>query len=263
LRVALSLSVSVQATRAISISNFPRRKKKMSKRQEIREKRQKQQLTQRITIGVIVLVGALLVAFALILPSLNQAPIQTAELKARPQADFNRMGDPNAPITITEFSDYKCGHCATFALQTEPQLIEEFIATGQVHFVYRSMGGWSPQSLLAIEASYCAGDENKFWEFHDLVFINQPSTFNNSLMNQFARELGLDESAFNACLTSGKYTDLANQDGLDGSGLGVQGTPTFIFTDTATGEEFARLPGNYPVSAFREEIQKYLDSKGN
>lgn len=235
----------------------------MSKRQEIREKRHKQQVTQRITIGVIVLVGALLVAFALILPSLNQEPINTVDLKPRPQADFNRMGDPNAPITITEFSDYKCGHCATFALQTEPLLVEQYVATGQVLFVYRSMGGWSPQSLLAIEASYCAGDENKFWEFHDLVFINQPSTFNNSLMNQFASELGLDEAAFNSCLTSGKYRALANQDGLDGGELGVQGTPTFIFTDTVTGEEFARLPGNYPISAFQEAIDAYLASSGN
>jgi protein-disulfide isomerase len=235
----------------------------MSKRQEIRDKRRKQQMTQRIAIGAIVLVGALLVAFALIIPSLNQDPINTVDLKPRPQADFNRMGDPNAPITITEFSDYKCGHCGTFALQTEPLVVEEFVATGKVLFVYRSMGGWSAQSLLAIEASYCAADENKFWEFHDLVFINQASTFNNSLMNQFASELGLNESAFSSCLTSGKYRALANQDGLDGSALGVTGTPTFIFTDTVTGEEFARLPGNYPISAFRDEIESYLASRGN
>jgi protein-disulfide isomerase len=236
----------------------------MSKRQELREKRQKQQQTQRIAIGAAVLLGALLIAFALIYPNLNQNQnIAIAEAHPRPQADFNRMGDPNAPITITKFSDYKCGHCATFALETEPLLVDAYVETGKVHFIYRSMGAWSPQSLLAIEGSYCAGDENKFWEFHDLVFINQRETFNNALMSQFARQLGLNESQFNSCLSGGKYKNLANQDGIDGQAAGVQGTPTFIFTDTATGEEFARLPGNYPFGAFQQEIENYLASKGN
>lgn len=235
----------------------------MSKRQEMREKRQKQQRTQRIMIGSAVLVGALLIAFALIYPNLSPSSIATAELKPRPQADFNRMGDPNAPITITEFSDYKCGHCAAFALETEPLLVEEYIETGKVYFVYRSMGGWSPQSLLAIEASYCAGDENKFWEFHDLVFINQSETFNNALMNQFAKQLGLNEGDFGSCLSTGKYKNLANQDGLDGAEMGVQGTPTFFITYIVNGEERQRvLPGNYPLSGFREEIEAALDEMG-
>jgi protein-disulfide isomerase len=73
----------------------------------------------------------------------------------------------------------------------------------------------------------------------------------------------LNESAFNSCLTGGKYRNLATQDGLDGSAAGVTGTPTFIFTDTVTGEEFARLSGNYPIDAFRQEIETYLASRGN
>lgn len=237
----------------------------MSKRQEMRDKRLKQQRTQRIIIGSIVLVGALLVAFALILPNLNQAAATLPlDLKPRPQADFNRMGDPNAPITITEFSDYKCSHCAAFALETEPLLVEQYIETGKVHFIYRSMGGWiSPESLLAIEASYCAADENKFWEFHDLVFMNQASTFNNSMMKGFAAQLGLDEDAFSACLSSGKYTELSNQDAADGTALGVQGTPTFILTYKVNGEERQRvLPGNYPLSGFQQEIESALDEMG-
>lgn len=237
----------------------------MSKRQEMREKRQQAQKKQRIIIGGIVLLGALLVAAAMILPSLNAPEIATAELKARPQADFNRMGDPNAPITITEYSDYKCGHCGTFALQTEPLLVEEYVATGQVYFVYRSMGGWlNPQSLLAIEASYCAGDENKFWEFHDLVFLNQTANFTDALMSEFAKELGLNTSDFSSCLSSGKYRDLSNQDYADGTALGVQGTPTFIFTYTVDGEERSRvLPGNYPFSSFQEEIESILAEIGS
>ncbi len=236
----------------------------MSKRQEMRDKRQKQQRTQRIAIGAIVLVGALLVAFALIAPNLSPESVATVDLKPRPQADFNRMGDPNAPITITEFSDYKCSHCAAFALETEPLIVEQYVATGKVHFVYRSMGGWiNPQSLLAIEASYCAGDENKFWEFHDLVFANQVSTFNNSLMNAFAKQLGLNEDDFGACLSSGKYTELSNQDAADGTALGVQGTPTFIITYKVNGEERQRvMPGNYPFSEFQKEIETALDEMG-
>ena len=236
----------------------------MSKRQEIRDKRQKQQRTQRIVIGSVVLVGALLVAFALIFPNLTQSAASVVDLKTRPQADFNRMGDPNAPITITEFSDYKCSHCAAFALETEPLLVDQYIDTGKVHFVYRSMGGWiSPQSLLAIEASYCAGDENKFWEFHDLVFMNQTATFNNSLMKEFAKQLSLDETAFNSCISTGKYKEISNQDAADGKALGVEGTPTFILTYKVNGEERQRvLRGNYPLSGFQQEIESILDEMG-
>lgn len=236
----------------------------MSKRQEIRDKRRKQQQTQRIVIGSVVLLGALLVAFALIFPNLNQNTVSAIDLKARPQADFNRMGDPNAPITITEFSDYKCSHCATFALETEPLLVDQYVTTGKVYFVYRSMGGWiNPQSLLAIEASYCAGDENKFWEFHDLVFMNQTTNFSNSLMKEFAKQLNLNESDFNSCLSTGKYKDASNQDGIDGQALGVEGTPTFILTYKVNGEERQRvLPGNYPFSGFQQEIESILDEMG-
>ncbi|MDX9991164.1 MAG: thioredoxin domain-containing protein [Anaerolineales bacterium] len=235
----------------------------MSKRQEIRDKRRKQQQTQRIVIGSIILLGALLVSLALILPSLNRDSSLAVNLKARPQADFNQMGDPNAPIAIMEFSDYKCGHCGAFVLETEPQLVEEYIKTGKVYFTYRSMGAWSPESLLAIEASYCAGDENKFWEFHDLVFLNQTATFNNGLMNQFATQLDLDEAAFNACLKSGKYRERANQDGVDGSAKGVQGTPTFFITYQVNGEERTRvLGGNYPFSGFQKEIEAALEEIG-
>ncbi len=236
----------------------------MSKRQEMREKRMKQQRNQRIIIGAVILLGALLVAFALILPGLNQQNATSAyEFKERPQPDFNRMGDPNAPITITVFSDYKCGHCAAFALQTEPLLIDEYIKTGKVYFVYRSMGAWTSPSTLAVEASYCAGDENKFWEFHDLIFINQTANFSNSLMSQFANQLGLNMDNFNACLSSGKYRSLAEQDAAEGAARGVQGTPTFFITYQVNGEPKERvLPGNYPYSGFQREIEAALDEMG-
>ncbi len=236
----------------------------MSKRQEMREKRQKQQQTQRIVIGSIVLLGALLVALAFILPSLNTQASVPFEPKSRPQANFNAMGDPNAPITITEYSDYKCSHCGDFTLETEPELVKEYIETGKVYFIYRSMADWiTPESLVAIEASYCAGDENKFWEFHDIVFLNQATTFNNAQMTRWANELGLDPDSFNACLSSGKYNELAKQDGIDGAALGVEGTPTFFITYTLNGEEKqVVLPGAYPIDGFQKEINTILTELG-
>lgn len=236
----------------------------MSKRQEMRDKRRKQQQTQRIVIGSVVLLGALLVALAFILPNLTAKDGVAVDSKPRPQADFNAMGDPNAPITITEYSDYKCGHCAAFAFETEAQLVEEYIKTGKVYFIYRSMADWiNPQSLTAIEASYCAGDENKFWEFHDIVFANQELNFSIPQMSKWADQLGLDVSAFDSCLKSGKYTELAKQDGIDGAALGVQGTPTFFITYKVNGEEKQRvLPGAYPMSGFKTELDAALAEMG-
>ena len=135
----------------------------MSKKQEIRERRRKQkQQKQMIMLGLII-IGAGLIAAALIYPStqLNN------EFSSRYMAEGNAMGDPNAPVVVIEYSDYKCSHCASFALETEAEFVKEFIETEKVYFVSRSVGMMlgSAQSVLATEASYCAADQNKYWDF--------------------------------------------------------------------------------------------------
>lgn len=89
------------------------------------------------------------------------------------------MGSTNAPVTLIEFSDYECPFCARFYTQTEGQIKSEYIDTGKVKFYYRDfpLPQIHPGAQKAAEAARCAGDQGKYWEYHNLVFENQQNIF--------------------------------------------------------------------------------------
>lgn len=242
---------------------------KMSKRQMMREKRRKIQARNRwLTIGLVV-AGALLIAFALIYPNLKPVgDMAAATPSPRPMADDNSMGDPNAPIKIEEFSDYQCPYCRKFSVETEPQLVETYIATGKVHFTYRSFGKFiGPESQAAAEAAYCAGEQNKYWEYHDTLFANQTGenvgNYTDRRLIAFAETLGLDIDTFRSCFESGKYAKRVNQDFVDGSAAGVQATPSFVLTYEVNGEKKQTIiSGAYPFSEFQTQIEAALAEMG-
>lgn len=233
----------------------------MSKKQEIRERRQKEKKQkQMITLGLII-VGAGLIAAALIYPSTQV----DHSFRARYMADGNAMGDPNAAVKITEYSDYRCGHCGDFAIETEPLLEEAYIETGKVYFVSRSVGMLlgSDQSVLATEASYCAGEQNKYWEMHDLVFANQGMTYSASVLQKWAKTIGLDMDSYTACVKDTRYDDRIAQDRADAEAEGISGTPSFVITYEVNGEEVKQiLPGNYPFEAFAQTIDQAYAEMG-
>jgi protein-disulfide isomerase len=242
---------------------------KVSKRQMMREKRQRQARFQRIGMIALIAVGALLVAAALIYPNLRPVgDIATADQTERPMVADNAMGDPNAPIKIEEFSDYQCPFCARFSEDTEKQIVDTYVANGTVYFVYRSFGNFiGPESKAAAEAAYCAGDQNKYWEYHDLLFANQTGenvgAYTDRRLQAFAETLKLDMGAFNDCFNSGKYSDRVDQDRADGVAAGVTGTPAFLLTYTVNGEEKSRfISGALPFADFQTEIEGALAEMG-
>ncbi len=243
--------------------------KKMSKRQMVRAKRQRQARVQRLVMIGIIVAGALLVAFALIWPNLKPpGEITSADSIERPMVSDNAMGDPNAPIKIEEFSDYQCPYCARFYEETEWKIAETYVADGSVYFVYRSVGDFiGPESKAAAEAAYCAGDQNQYWEYHDVLFANltgeNVGAFTDRRLQAFGETLSLDMDAFNDCFNSGKFSDRANQDSLDSKAAGVTGTPAFLMTYTVDGEEKQRLiAGAYPFSEFQTQIEEVLVEMG-
>ena len=230
----------------------------MSKRQEIRKRRQQQKRQrQMITIGAIV-IGIGLVSATII----YSAPSPS---HSRYMAQDNAMGDPNAPILIIEYSDYKCGHCGNFVFETEPLLEEEYVKTGEVYFVSRSVGGMlsGTEPLLAAEAAYCAGEQNKYWEMHDIIFANQTAPFDKATMEKWAKTAGADKDQFKSCMAENTYLERANQDEIDALAEGVNGTPAFIITYVVDGEEVKQiLPGHYPFEDFQQIIEDALQEMG-
>ncbi len=248
--------------------------KKMSKRQQRREMRRKQEVRGRIITISVVVVGALLVAVALIYPSIsrNMRPASefvTPDENPRPMASANAMGDPNAPIKIEEFSDFQCPYCQRFYTETEGQIKDALVETGKVYFVYRSFGSFiGRESGMAAEAAYCAGDQNKFWEMHDIIFENHPggeniNYYTDRQLTAFAEAIDLDVNEFSDCYSSGKYRNQIQLDYTEGQAAGVTGTPAFVITYTVDGQEKQRfIAGAYPFSEFEKQVNEALAEMG-
>jgi protein-disulfide isomerase len=250
---------------------------KKSKRQERREKiKQQEQRNRLFTIGLIT-IGAALLVFAFVWPSIRPiADVVSIDPGTHPNPDDNSMGDPNAPIVIEEFSDFQCPFCERFHEETEPLLRQYYIDTGRVRFVYRSMGNWvsgnigggRTESQDSALAAYCAGEQNKFWEMHALLFANvlgeDVGSFTDQRNKAIAAEVeGLDVDQFNSCYDSGKYEDRVQQDMADGQAAGISGTPGFIITYTVNGETRTRsIDGAQPFNVFQQELEAALNEIG-
>lgn len=189
-------------------------------------------------------------------------------------ADGNSMGDPNAPILMQEFSDFQCPFCQRFHEETEPLLRQYYIDTGKVRFVYRSMGNWvsanigsGTESQDAALAAYCAGDQNKFWEFHDLLFANvlgeNVGSFSETRLKAMAETANLNMDQFNDCYDSNQYGVRVQQDLEDGQAANIMGTPSFLLTYTLGGAtKTVLIEGAQPFSVFQQELETILAEMG-
>ena len=180
-------------------------------------------------------------------------PTGVANVNAEEYVDDDPyLGNKNAPVTIVEFSDFQCPYCSRFRTQTFDQIKEQYIDTGKVRFVYRDFPLTSihPMAQKSAEASECADEQGKFWEYHDNIFENQASLSIDNL-KKWAKDLSLNENKFNSCLDSGKYADEVKKDMNNGASVGVRGTPYFMVGNTV-------LEGAYPFEAFKQAIDAQL-----
>jgi predicted DsbA family dithiol-disulfide isomerase len=172
----------------------------------------------------------------------------------------NTMGDPNAPVHIVEYVDFQCPFCLRFWQETEPQLIDEYVNTGQVYFEVRSYAFLGPESQWAAEVAYCAGDQGGFWEFHDTLFANwtgeNVGDFTHEKLNQYADSIGLEMNEFEACLTEEKHRETVEQDRLEAEADGVHATPTFIINGI-------KVEGAQPFDALKHIIEEMLNGGPN
>jgi protein-disulfide isomerase len=143
------------------------------------------------------------------------------------------IGEPQAPVQMIVFSDYMCPACAHWAGRIEPMLKAEFVATGKLHYTYYDypLGGSFRHSFFASRAARCAGDQGRFWEYHDHLLGNQPAWSYSSgpptaQFLQIGRDVGVEQGAFESCLRSDQHAEVVTANKLLGETLGVSGTPT-------------------------------------
>jgi len=161
----------------------------------------------------------------------------------------SRKGSPTAPVTIVEFSDFQCPYCK------RSQIVLKELATSygdKVSFVFKDLPlpGLHPEAENAAMAARCAGEQGKYWEYHEALFAApqlQPETY-----GEVAHSVGIDTAKLKACLDSRRFEAEVQADVAEASSLGIQSTPTFLVNGVL-------LPGAQPVEAFKKLIDAELD----
>jgi protein-disulfide isomerase len=137
----------------------------------------------------------------------------------------------------------------------ERQVEENYVNTGKVRFGYFQFPFLGDESHTAAQASECASDQGKFWEYHDYLFSHQngenQGAFSADNLKKFAQEMGLDTQAFNQCLDSGKYKDVVDAQAQFARQLGVQSTPSFLINGTP-------MVGAQSYEAFQQLFDQFL-----
>ncbi len=173
-------------------------------------------------------------------------------------------GNPNAPVTVVEYSDFQCPFCSRFFQQTLPLIEENYIDTGKIKFVYKDLplDSLHPNARAAHIAAECADEQGKFWEYHDVLFEKQPqwsSLASSELQNkftEFATDMGLQAASFESCMQSPNIADEVNKDVLEAVSYGATGTPTFFIGNEKNG--FVKVVGAQPYQTFQAVIDSQL-----
>ena len=165
-------------------------------------------------------------------------------------------GNPQAPVTIIEFSDFQCPFCLN-VVKTVQGLLEKY--DGQVKLAYRDfpLRQIHPEAQKSAEASRCAGEQGKFWEYHDLLF-EDPKDLKTPALIMRAATLDLNTELFEVCLNSNKYSSSVEEDLQAGLKAGVSGTPAFLINGVF-------ISGAQPAAAFEKlidaELSKHVTSE--
>ncbi|MGI0026428.1 MAG: DsbA family protein [Nitrosopumilaceae archaeon] len=189
-------------------------------------------------------------------------PHQTQDTKVTPQTLIQNgspmLGNPNAPITIVEWGDYQCTYCHAFHETTKDSLIKEYVDTGKVNFVFRDFPLNGPDSVLAAEASYCANDQGKYWEYHDELYKNwageKTGWVNRKSLDQFANTVGIDTTQFDKCLDDNKYEQKVLDNEKFGENIGINATPSFLIFDN---KQIKKIEGAQPFSFFKQVLDTF------
>lgn len=236
-----------------------------SLRKEMKDKRRKKRMQERRNAVLMVIGGIILLVALFTIPPLIERSKPIGEIisitpVARPNVNGTALGDPNAPVRIDVFEDFQCPACKSFTETTESQIIENYVATGKAYYVFREFPFIDDQSATresdqAANASMCAADQGRFWDYHDMLFANWKGenigTFSDRKLEAFAETLKLDMKAFRQCYKNNRFKDQIQKDLNDGQRMGVQGTPSVFVNGTLI------APGYIPTY---EQLAQAIDA---
>ena len=165
------------------------------------------------------------------------------------------IGDSNAQITILEWGDYQCTFCYKFHQNTLKVINEQYIKNGKVQLIFKDFPLNGPDSFLAAEATYCAEDQGKYWQYHNELYNNwggeKTGWITRESLDVFAITINLNLDEFNACLDDQKYQKRVKTLYEFGKEIGIDATPSFlVFND----QKIIKIVGNQPLQVFLKTI---------
>jgi len=209
-------------------------------RQAHLERRRNEQRRGQLKWVVYIVVGAVLVVGLLIVSNLARTAtlgaVSTPVSRGYGQQGGNVLGDPNAPVQLIEVGDFQCPVCESAFQTLEEPIISTYVNTGKVSYTFEAVGYLGPESTRAAEAAYCAGDQNKFWDYHDILYTNQGAENSGAMADerliQFAQLTGLDMGKFTSCFQNGDMVSRVTQAQATAASYGIDGTPSFVINGT-------------------------------
>jgi uncharacterized protein (TIGR03437 family) len=165
------------------------------------------------------------------------------------------LGNPAATVTMLQFGDYQCPFCDAFFRDTWPRLKSEYVDTGKVRFLFQDFAFLGADSTTSAMAAHCAGDQYRFWQYHDYLYAHQGGENSGwaspDHQKQFAASLGLSADQFSQCLDSGKYLSEVQSENADARSRSITSVPTFLINGTI-------VVGAQPIAVFEQAINAAL-----
>ena len=222
-----------------------------------------------VSVAFVVIVAVVIISFstyyATLLETQKVAQDRFLASQQEPQQEFENgspiLGSESAPITIVEFGDYQCEACYAWFHNTRDTLIDNYIETGKAKLIFVDLPFLGRDSPTAAQASYCAEDQEQYWEYHTMLYTFQdghPDSgwADRDRLNSFAFSLDMNIDEFNECMDSSKYKKRVKANYDEAVKNNVQSTPTFIIiSEDGKKEQFS---GAQPYSVFAVTIESML-----
>ncbi len=171
-------------------------------------------------------------------------------------------GAATAPVVIIEYGDFECPFCRRFQQAVYPQLLDTYIKTGKVRYIYRDMPlPFHEHAMPAAQVANCAGEQGKYWQMYDSLFTDQIAQSSTEL-DERAKKAGLDTAKLDSCVASARFVPAIQRSAAEAAKMEISGTPTFVIGTAAPDGQMVSVKttviGAQPFAAFRSALDPLL-----
>lgn len=170
------------------------------------------------------------------------------------------LGNPDAKVTLLEYGDYQCFYCNKFFHDTKNKIYRNYIETGKVKMIFKDYTIIGPDSINAAHGTYCANEQGKFWQYHDILYTNWAGENNGWASSEnllkFAKDIKLDISKWTQCMKDARYQNIIVANNEDARRLGLTGTPAFFVI--GPDRHVTKIAGAQPYEVFERIFESEL-----